>query len=149
MSSQAPCCISQQALRLIGLHRQSVGRLFQGMWSNHRLICHLRVAGGILLDCRWRKLHLQIEISKCGSVDRWEITKSSVSNHVPWPHTPTTLFNAAHSGSARPIPAVEANGPVGILFHAREQKSIGRFVRGGFGSRCATSRINTISRQAS
>jgi hypothetical protein len=131
MSSQAPCYISQQALLLRGLPRQSVGQLPQGMRTNRRSIWYLRVAGGIQSRCRWRKLHLQIEISKCGSDGRREITKSSVLIYLPWPHTPTTLFNAAHFGSARPIPTVEANGPRGIVCRAKDKKSIGRSVRGG------------------
>jgi hypothetical protein len=39
---------------------------------------------------------------------------------APRPHTPVTRLSAAHSGSARPTPTVDANGPVGIpprLFH--------------------------------
>ena len=33
---------------------------------------------------------------------------------VPSPHTPVTLLSAAHSGSARPTPTDEANGPAGM-----------------------------------
>ena len=35
--------------------------------------------------------------------------------HAPLPHTPVTRLSAAHSGSARPTPTDDANGPVGIL----------------------------------
>ena len=45
---------------------------------------------------------------------------------LPSPQTPTTLLSTAHSGSARPTPADEANGPVGIAWRAWELWSRGR-----------------------
>ena len=53
--------------------------------------------------------------TRCGRARSDDARRRTGGARVPSPHTPVTLLSAAHSGSARPTPTDEANGPAGIV----------------------------------
>ena len=62
-----------------------------------------------------------MERASDGTIARptFEGSRARAPRRAPTPHTPVTLFSAAHSGSALPTPTLDANGPAGIVRDAR------------------------------